>query len=101
MSRTLVSASALLILMTGLASARDLVPGSDLGVREAQSLADRSVIAGPAAGETRVETSYGYQADRTVRFESFRPSERSGDEAVPSNAARGPLRTIVPGSDSF
>ncbi|MBB3934207.1 hypothetical protein [Aureimonas phyllosphaerae] len=101
MSRILFSATAALLLSAGFASAADLVPGSDLGVRQAQAAADHSVVTGTVKSRDRSETSYGYQSGRTVRSESFVPAERPEvrENARSQSFARG--GAIVPGSDSF
>lgn len=101
MSRILLATAALLLASGGLASARDLVPGSDLAVREAQAAADHSVIAGAIAPRDGKGTLYGYQGGRTVRFESYEPSQQADERITPTANVSGFERAIVPGSDSF
>ncbi|WP_279480182.1 hypothetical protein [Aureimonas sp. SK2] len=101
MSRALALASALLVLSAGIASASDLVPGSDTGTRDAQASADRSVLIGSTVSEERAETSYGYPIGRTDRADSYVPANQLGERgARPATASDG-SRTLVPASDSF
>lgn len=101
MTRLLLSASVALLLSAGFASAADLVPGSDLGVRDAQSVADHSVVTGRTGASDRSESSYGYQGGRTIRSQSFVPADDAGTGVTRATAGFARGGAIVPGSDSF
>lgn len=100
MNRPLLAAAALL-LSTGLASANDLVPGSDQGVREADAAANRSVIVGIGGARERTATAYGFPASRP---DAARGTEAADDQGT-ARTARTPAANLggrlVPGSDSF
>lgn len=100
MTRMILSATAALLLSTGLGLAGGLVPGSDAGTKFDDGRADRSVVTGeaasrPAAGRSDAATTFGYPAAR---------GNPAGAEAQPSAKPPRAVETrgaLVPGSDSF
>lgn len=95
MTRTLLAATAALLLSTGLGSAAGLVPGSDYFDRQEQAAAERSVVAGTATVREAGGTSYGYPAAAEDRA----PAARTPAETP--TPAFAPTGKLVPGSDSF
>lgn len=95
MTRTFLFAAAVLFASTGLGLAQGLVPGSDTGTRDQQSMADRSVLADRT---TDTGANYGYVVRRNIAATSAPAVPAPAPAVVPTTSPRG---TLVPGSDSF
>lgn len=104
MNRTLLAATAALVLSTGMGHAADVVPGSDTAVRDRQTSDDFAVASGAYRERAGAETRFGYPIRREGARAPAAATDRADDRAVNRTArvpAPGMNGVLVPGSDSF
>lgn len=104
MNRTLLAASAALLLSTGLGLAAEIVPGSDTSVRDRQSAGDWAVASGRYGHDAGSATRFGYPTRNEGTQAPSAANDRADDRAANRTArvpASGLNDALVPGSDSF